>query len=89
MNVTWLCCHVPREMRVCDVMLQNAVLWQHGCCRSLVLGGSLGRKPCVFSGKVALASDERYFVSAAGAGLYVLTCVGSSVFCNDLCVVCT
>ena len=33
-----------------------------------VLGESRGRKPCVFSGKVALASNERYLVCAAGAG---------------------
>ena len=30
-----------------------------------VLGGSLGTKPCVSSGKVALAGDERYLVCAA------------------------
>ena len=34
----------------------------------LRLGESRGRKPCVFSGKVAPASDERYLVCAAGAG---------------------
>ena len=33
-----------------------------------VLGESRGRKPCVFSGKVAPASNERYLVCAAGAG---------------------
>ena len=33
-----------------------------------VLGESRGRKPCVFSGKVAPAGDERYLVCAAGAG---------------------
>ena len=32
-----------------------------------VLGESRGRKPCVFSGKVAPAGDERYLMSAAGA----------------------
>ena len=30
-----------------------------------VLGESRGRKPCVFSGKVAPAGDERYLVCAA------------------------
>ena len=32
-----------------------------------VLGESRGRKPCVFSGKVAPAGDERYLLSATGA----------------------
>ena len=40
----------------------------------LVLGGSLGTKPCVVSGKVAPASDERYLVCAAKAARIVLTC---------------
>ena len=33
-----------------------------------VLGSSLGTKPCVFSGKVAPAGDERYLGCAAVAG---------------------
>ena len=33
-----------------------------------VLGESRGRKPCVFPCKVVAAGDERYLVSAAGAG---------------------
>ena len=32
-----------------------------------VLGESRGRKPCVYSGKVAPASDERYLLCATGA----------------------
>ena len=39
----------------------------------LRLGGILGTKPCVFSGQVAPAGDERYLVCAAGAGMIVLT----------------
>ena len=34
-----------------------------------VVGESRGTKPGVFSGKVALASDERYLGCAAGADL--------------------
>ena len=43
------------------------VIWLHGCCMGFVLGESRERKPCVSSGKVAPAGDERYLVCAAGA----------------------
>ena len=74
MNVVMLCCYVRRKMRVCDVVLRNALKWLHGCCIGFVLGGSSGTaKPCVFSCKVAAAEDERYLVCAAGAAAVVLT----------------
>ena len=71
MNVAMWCCHVRPELRVCDVMLQDCmdVAW---ICMGFVLGGSLGTKPCVFSGKMALAGDERYLRCAAGAAAVVL-----------------
>ena len=45
----------------CGMDVAGALFWE------VVLGGSLGTKPCVFSGKVAPAGDERYLVCAAGA----------------------
>ena len=51
-----------------------AVWMLHAGCMGLVLGESLGTKPCVFSGKVAPAGDERYLVCAEGAIWIVLTC---------------
>ena len=57
---------------------------------SFVLGTSLGTKPCVFSGRVAPAGDERYLVCAADAAAVLLDAIGSSsVFCNEWCLVCT
>ena len=37
----------------------------------IVLGRSLGTKPCVFLCKVAKAGDERYLLCAAGAATIV------------------
>ena len=89
MNVAMLSCHVRREMQVCDVMLQNTLSWLHGCSMGLVLGGSLGTKPCVFLGQVVPVGDGRYLGCATGAAGVVLTLFGSSsVFCNEWCVVC-
>ena len=57
---------------------------------SLVLGDSLGTKPCVFPCKVASAGDERYLGCAAVAAAVVLMFFGSSsVFCNEWFVLCT
>ena len=54
-----------------------------------VLGESRGRKPCVFSGKVAPAGDERYLVCAAGAAALELARIGSStVSCNEWLFMC-
>ena len=35
----------------------------NACCIGFVLGDSLGTKPCVFSGSLAPAGDERYLVN--------------------------
>ena len=48
MNVAMLCCHVRREMWVCDVILQTALSWLHEGCMGFVVGGSRGTKPFVF-----------------------------------------
>ena len=69
MIVVVFCSPVRREMRVWNLMLQNALRWLHGCCMGFVLGESRGRKPCVFPCKVVAAGDERYLVCAAGGGL--------------------
>ena len=56
----------------------------------LVLGESLGTKPCVFSGKVAPAVDEGYLVCAAGAAALDPARFGSSsVFFNEWLFMCT
>ena len=49
MIVVMFCCHVRRYMRVCHVMLQNAVC--NGCLNvawCTCWGGNLSTKPCVF-----------------------------------------
>ena len=38
------CCHVQKKMRVCHMMLQNALQWLHECCMHC-MGFVLGRKP--------------------------------------------
>ena len=49
-----------------------------------VLGESRGRKPCVFSGKVAPASDDGYLVCVRWVRLRSNRCViGSSTVCCD------
>ena len=47
-------------------------------------GSSRGRKPCVFSCKVAPAGDGSYLVYAAGAAAVKPGAIGSSsVFCKE------
>ena len=54
-----------------------------------VLGESRGRKPVFFLCKMALAGDERYLVSAAGAAALEPSAIGSSsVFCNEWLFMC-
>ena len=57
---------------------------------AFVLGGSLGKKPCVFFGKVAPAGNQRYLVCAAVVVPSFWCVIGSSsVLCDEWCVVCT
>ena len=61
----------------------------HECCMGNFWKGSRNTKPCVFSCKVAAATEERYLVCKAdAAGVASCANCSSYVFCNGWLFLC-